>query len=230
MLRVVVFASVNAGSLLVGAALGSFRQPRPALIASMLAFGAGALIVAVAFELFAPAHHDVGLAKASVGLIVGSAGFIAVDLLLQRYTGGEATGLALVAAATLDGIPESFALGVGLAEGGSLALLAAIFVSNVPEAFGGAAEIRSTGGSAARAFGVWVVTAAIVTVALLAGRLAADVATPTQLGMMSAVAAGAVLASLADSMMPEAYAKGGPLVAFATSAGFLTAYTLTTLD
>jgi zinc transporter, ZIP family len=230
MVRAAVFASVNAGSLLIGAALGSFRQPRRALIASMLAFGAGALIVAVAFELFVPAHHDVGLAKASVGLIVGSAGFVAVDLLLQRYTGGEATGLALVAAATLDGIPESFALGVGLAEGGSLALLAAIVVSNVPEAFGGAAEIRSAGGSAARAFGVWVLTAAMVTVALLAGRLAVDVATPTQLGMMSAVAGGAVLAALADSMMPEAYAKGGPLVAFATSAGFLTAYALTTFD
>jgi zinc transporter, ZIP family len=82
MVRAVVFASVNAGSLLIGAALGSFRQPRRALIASMLAFGAGALIVAVAFELFVPAHYDVGLAKASVGLIVGSAGFVAVDLLL----------------------------------------------------------------------------------------------------------------------------------------------------
>jgi ZIP family zinc transporter len=230
MLRTIVFASVNAGSLLVGAALGSFREPRPALTASMLAFGAGALIVAVAFELFVPAHHDVGLAKASVGLFVGSAGFIGVDLMLQRYAGREASGLSLVAAATLDGIPESFALGVGLAEGGSLALLAAIVVSNVPEAFGGVAEIRSAGGSAARSFGMWVVTAALVTVALVAGRLAADLASRTTLGMMSAVAAGAVLASLADSMMPEAYAKGGPVVAFATSAGFLAAYALTTFD
>jgi hypothetical protein len=30
--------------------------------------------------------------------------------------------------------------------------------------------------------------------------------------------------------MPEAYALGGPLVAFATSAGFLVAYALTTVD
>jgi zinc transporter, ZIP family len=48
--------------------------------------------------------------------------------------------------------------------------------------------------------------------------------------MLTAFAAGAVLASLADSVMPEAYAEGGPLVAFATSLGFLTAYALTTLD
>jgi ZIP family zinc transporter len=48
--------------------------------------------------------------------------------------------------------------------------------------------------------------------------------------MVAAFAAGAVLASLADSVMPEAYAEGGPLVAFATSGGFLVAYALTALD
>jgi ZIP family zinc transporter len=48
--------------------------------------------------------------------------------------------------------------------------------------------------------------------------------------MLAAFAAGAVLASLADSVMPEAYAEGGALVAFATSGGFLAAYALTTLD
>lgn len=140
----------------------------------MLAFGAGALIVAVAFELFVPAHREVGLATASAALLVGSCVFIVVDLALQRHAGSEATGLALVASVTLDGIPENFALGVGLAEGGSLALLAAIAASNFPEAFGGAAAIRSAGRSAAHAFGVWAVTAALLTVALIAGRLAAE--------------------------------------------------------
>jgi ZIP family zinc transporter len=47
---------------------------------------------------------------------------------------------------------------------------------------------------------------------------------------VTAFAAGAVLASLADTLMPEAYGEGGPLVAFATSGGFLFAYALTTLD
>jgi hypothetical protein len=39
-----------------------------------------------------------------------------------------------------------------------------------------------------------------------------------------------VLAALAESVMPDAYAEGGPLVDFATSGGFLVAYALTTLD
>ena len=64
-------------------------------------------------------------------------------------------------------------------------------------------------------------TAALLAVALFAGRVAADVAPEDQrLGMLTAFAAGAVLASLADTLMPEAYAEGGPVVAFATSGGF----------
>jgi ZIP family zinc transporter len=230
MLRVLVFAAVSAGSLLIGAALGSLSKPPTALRGSMLAFGAGALIVAVAFELFVPAGRELGLPAASAAFLVGSSIFIVVDLVLQRYTGSEATGLALVAAVTLDGVPENFALGVGLAEGGSLALLVAIAASNFPEAFGGAAAIRSSGRSAGRAFGIWAVTAALLTVALLAGRLAAGVASPTGLGILAGLAAGAVLASVADTLMPEAYAEGGPLVAFSTTGGFLLAYALTTLD
>ena len=73
-------------------------------------------------------------------------------------------------------------------------------------------------------------TAALLTVALFAGRVAADVAPDQWLGMLTAFAAGAVLASLADTLMPEAYAEGGPVVALATSGGFLLAYALTTLD
>jgi zinc transporter, ZIP family len=50
----------------------------------MLAFASGALIVAVAFELFEPAHRQAGLARASAALLVGAAIFIAADLLIER--------------------------------------------------------------------------------------------------------------------------------------------------
>jgi ZIP family zinc transporter len=228
--EVALYAAATGGALLLGAALGCFRDPPKRLTAGMLAFAAGALVVAVAFELFEPAHRNAGLARASAALLAGAAAFIAVDLLLQRRAGAEAAGLALVASVTLDGIPENLALGVGLAESGSYALLASIVVSNLPEAFGGAAQMREGGASSARVLSVWGVTAVLLAVALVAGRVVADNASEQSLGMLTAFAAGAVLASLADSVMPEAYAGGGPLVAFATSAGFLAAYALTTLD
>jgi zinc transporter, ZIP family len=224
-----LYAAATGGALFVGAALGCFRAPPKRLTAGMLAFGAGAMVVSVAFELFEPAHREAGLPRASAALLVGAATFIAVDLLLQRHAGAEAGGLALVAAATLDGVPENLALGVGLAASGSYALLASIVVSNLPEGFGGAARMRAGGASSARVLSVWGVTAALLAVALVAGRLAAD-ASEQSLGMLTAFAAGAVLAALADTVMPEAYAEGGPLVAFATSGGFLLAYALTTFD
>jgi ZIP family zinc transporter len=229
-LQALVYAVVTGGALVVGAALGCFRTPPSRLTAGMLAFAAGAMVVSVAFELFEPAHRQAGLARASAALLVGAGAYIAIDLLLQRSAGAEAAGLALVAAAALDGVPENLALGVGLAESGSYALLASIVVSNFPEGFGGAAGMRQGGASSARALFVWGLTAAVVAVALVAGRLVADVASEHWLGMLAGFAAGAVLAALADSMMPEAYADGGPLVAFATSSGFLVAYALTTLD
>jgi ZIP family zinc transporter len=228
--QVILYAVVSAGALVIGAVLGCFRTPPTRLTAGMLAFAAGALVVAVAFELFEPAHREAGLARASAALLVGAAAFIAVDLLIERLAGADAVGLALVAAVTLDGVPENLALGVGLAESGSYALLASIVVSNLPEAFGGAAKMREGGASSARVLSVWGVTAALLAVALIAGRVAADNASGEWLGMLTAFAAGAVLASLADTLMPEAYAEGGPLVAFATSGGFLFAYALTTLD
>jgi zinc transporter, ZIP family len=228
--QLAIYAAATGGSLLVGAALGAFRAPPRTLTAGMLAFAAGALIVAVAFELFQPAHREAGLTRASIALVLGASTFIAVDLMLARKAGAGAVGLALVAAVTLDGVPENFALGVSVVEGGSLALLASIVTSNLPESFGGAAEMREGGMSRVRVLTVWAVTAALLVVALVAGRFAADGLSEQWLGTLAAFAAGAVLASVADSVMPEAYAKGGPLVAFATSAGFLVAYALTTVD
>lgn len=230
MLQTLLYAVVTSGALVVGAALGCFRTPPRRLTAGMLAFAAGSMVVAVAFELFEPAYRQAGLARASAALVAGAGAYVAVDLLLQRSAGAEAAGLALVAAAALDGVPENFALGVGLAGSGSYALLVSIVAGNVPEGFGGAARMRQGGASSRRALSVWGLTAAAVAVALFAGRLAAGVASEQWLGMLLAFAAGAVLAALADALMPEAYAEGGPLVAFATSGGFLVAFALTTLD
>ncbi len=44
-----------------------------------------------------------------------------------------------------------------------------------------------------------------------------------------ALAAGGILAMLADTMMPEAFENGGPLVALATAVGFACAFLLSHL-
>jgi ZIP family zinc transporter len=149
-------------------------------------------------------------------------------------TASQGVGLALLAAVTLDGVPENLALGVSLAGeeavgGGSLALLVAIFASNFPEALVGAVAMRSQGRSAGYAIGLWVATAALLTVAVVVGRQALAAAEPSSLAFPLAFAGGAVLASLADTLMPEAFERGRPLNAFATAAGFFVSFILADL-
>jgi ZIP family zinc transporter len=224
----------------------------------MLAFAAGALITALAFELFEDAYQHGGIWRAAIGLIVGAVVFTVLSAWLDRAaragaaepdgsdkldpdaaatdrpasaasTSGAA-GIALLAAVTLDGVPENLALGISLGEGtGGLALLAAIFVSNFPEALVGSASMREQGRSQAFIFGTWLACAAVLTIAVVVGAGPLSNTSPEAISLPLAFAAGAVLASLADTLMPEAYDKGGPLVAVSTTAGFVLSFVLSTV-
>ncbi|WP_163165990.1 ZIP family metal transporter [Arthrobacter sp. Alg241-R88] len=138
-----------------------------------------------------------------------------------------AAGLALLAAATLDGVPENLALGVSLGEGtGGLALLAAIFVSNLPEALVGAASMRSQGMSTAAVIRLWGVCSVVLVLAVVVGAGPLSGSSPETISLPLAFAAGAVIAALADTIMPEAFEHGGPAVALSTAAGFVVSFLL----
>lgn len=138
-----------------------------------------------------------------------------------------AAGMALLAAVTLDGVPENIALGVSLGEGtGGVALLAAIFVSNLPEALVGASSMRSQGRSVASVIGMWFTCAVLLVFAVVVGAGPLANTDPETISLPLAFAAGAVIASLADTLMPEAYEHGGPAVAISTAAGFVLSFML----
>ena len=138
-----------------------------------------------------------------------------------------AAGMALLAAVTLDGVPENVALGISLTEGtGGLALLAAIFVSNLPESLVGAASMRSQGRSRRSIIGLWLACAVLLVLAVILGAGPLSGSDPEVISLPLAFAAGAVIASLADTLMPEAYENGGPAVALSTAAGFVLSFVL----
>ncbi len=146
---------------------------------------------------------------------------------------GSAVGFALLAAVTLDGVPENTALGVSLIAtadvgitAGSLALLFAIFASNFPEAMVGAIAMRAADKSPRFAIGVWSAAALLLTIAVVLGFGALSGVDETALGFALAFAGGAVLASLADTLMPEAFERGRPASALATTLGFLISFVL----
>jgi ZIP family zinc transporter len=212
--------------LVLGALLGVVWRPPEPVLSGVLALATGALTAAVAFELFGPADRGGGTLRAALGFLTGALVFVVVDTLLDRYVEGRRTGFALLAAVTLDGVPENTALGVTLVGGGSLALLAAVFLSNLPESLAGTVTLREQGRSRAFAVGLWTAAAVLLAAAVLVGRLAFAGASPEALSLPLAFAGGAVLASLVDTLVPEAFARGGPWIALATAVGFVVAFLL----
>jgi ZIP family zinc transporter len=135
-------------------------------------------------------------------------------------------GFALLAAVTLDGVPENLALGVSLVEGASITLLIAIFFSNLPESLVGAVAMRREDRSAGAVLAIWGICAVILAASVVLGREVAGGMSDDALSLALGFAGGAVLASLADTLMPEAFEAGRPLNAFATCAGFFLSFVL----
>jgi ZIP family zinc transporter len=214
------WGALAASSLILGAVLGLARRWPERFVGLVLAFGAGALISAVSFDL-AEEGLEIGSAVAvAAGLAVGALAFYVLDGAFGR---GGTNALAL--GAFLDGIPEQLVLGIGLAagEGVSLGLLAAIFVSNLPEAIGSSTAMRDAGTRPAAIRRLWGMIALGCAVATPIGFALADVTGGDLEAGINGFAAGALLVMLIDSMIPEARDKAGRAGGLITVLGFAVA-------
>ncbi len=101
-----------------------------------------------------------------------------------------------------------------------VALLLAIFVSNLPEAMGSADAMRKAGTPRATILRLWLIVAAICTVATVAGYAAADAVSGDLTAAIDGFAAGALLVMLIDSMIPDARSEAGRAAGLVTVLGF----------
>jgi zinc transporter, ZIP family len=253
-----LYGLAASSSFIVGVLIGLVANPPRRVVASVTAFGAGVLVSALSFELMQEAFAEGGAAYVITGFLTGAVLYVLADVALERMaarspkrtgrdpvdvvpdaaakpetpTTSAVAGTALLVGALLDGIPENAAIGVSLhadGQGLGVVLLAAVFMGNVPESLGSTASMREEGRSRAAILGIWSValvacTAATVLGYALLGGLSAD-----WIAAVLALAAGGILAMLADTMMPEAFEHGGPLVALATAVGFVCAISLSVL-
>ncbi len=143
---------------------------------------------------------------------------------------GPAIGYALLAAVTLDGVPENLAMGVALVDSANATLLVAIFASNLPESIAGAQKMRKAGQGSRSIMAIWCGAAVLLAIPVVVGYGALEDVSDETLAIPLGFAAGAVLASLADTLMPEAYADahGNKWIAMATAAGFLLSFLVST--
>jgi ZIP family zinc transporter len=238
------WGALAASSLVVGAVLGLGRSWSQRQVGIVLAFGAGALISAVSFEL---AQEGIALGDAGytgVGLGLGAFAYFALDgLIARRFSAGRGRsgrgrgeggggGTALALGAFLDGIPEQLVLGINLAAGGGIgvALLVAIFVSNLPEAMGSSEQMRLAGTAREAILRLWLAVAAICTLATVAGWVIADNVSGNAQAAIDGFAAGALLVMLIDSMIPDAREDAGRAAGLVTVLGFALAAGLSNLS
>ena len=222
-----VIAAVSS-ALVLGALWGLYGRLGDRTEGFVLAAGGGALMLAAVLELIVPALEVTSLAVTVGAVMLGAAVFAFIDYLIDERWGDEG-GAGLLAAVTLDGVPENLALGVALigAEVQEVAALAAsIFLSNLPEAAGGARRMRQTGWRRGRILAIWAATAVLLGVAAAAGNLILAGTSEEILAPIRAFAGGAVISSLATEIFPKAYRRDHHMAGVATAIGFLAALAL----
>jgi ZIP family zinc transporter len=243
---------VVAASLVAGAVAAAKLTLPSRLSAVLTAFGGGVLFAAVALELVPEADAEAGVGLTAAGLLAGTLIYVLVDGWLNRdeetkamrramhaaaagremqMPAGEASevrrGESIAAGIFVDGVPESLALGLTIAEGQvGVALLAGIVLGNVVESYG-AAQPMIAGGQTRR-FAVLLLSAiglALALATVVGGTVLAD-ASGELVGTAQAVAAGAVLAVISIAVIPHAFEEVSSEVATATVAGFIVGYLL----
>ena len=222
------WGGMSASGLLLGAAGGYYAPLQHTTIARAMTLAAGVLLAVVATDLVVNARAAASLHQAVMGMLCGAVVFSTVNWMLSRRgathrkrcgDGVEqpredqqpGSGLAIAAGTFLDGVPEGVVLGLSVLQQDApgLGTVAAFFLANIPEALSSSAGMRRAGRSAGYVFGVWIGIASLIGLAAAVAGLVLVGAGPAVRGVVEAFAAGAILALVAETMIPEGF-HGSP--------------------
>lgn len=237
---------LSGGALVLGALIGYTIQLPRRTVAGVMAFGAGVLISALSFELMLEGYREGGRQATSLGFAGGAVAYSVANWLVarrgakhrkrsegQQPSEAEApgSGTAIAVGALLDGVPKSIAIGLTMLGGGgvSVATVVAIFISNLPEGISSSAGMKQAARTPGFIFGLWTSIAVVsgiaaVTGYTLFGGLSAEARAAT-----TGSAAGAILAMLMDTMIPEAFEGAHNYSGLIATAGFLVSFALSIL-
>lgn len=231
MVEAFFWGALGASALLIGALAAYLATPSPKFIAVVMALGTGLLLGSVSFELIDEALKTTDVALVGAYTLVGAAAFTVGDWWLERRGGGDrkdsggaqAAGspLAIVLGSVLDGIPESFVLGLTVLQGQvSVALLIGVLLSNLPEGMSSSSGLRLAGWPRARVVRMWLVVIAVSAASAAIGYAVLDPTHGRTGAFAQAFAAGALLTMVADTLLPEAFRVEGLYTGSLVAIGF----------
>jgi ZIP family zinc transporter len=229
-------------SLVIGSLVAWFVKVPREVVALVMAFGAGVLISALSFDLVDEAARSGGVVPTIAGFVAGAVVYVVLDQILEhggfrrkqhRRKGGSGaagasggTGVGIALGALLDGVPETAVQGLSLTGGGALSVgvLVAVVISNFPEGMSSTADLKESGRGARYVFGLWTSIAVICALSSLGGYALLGGLPESGQSVVMAFAAGAILAMICDTMIPEAFRKAQALTGLVTVLGFVASY------
>ena len=237
---------IGGGALFVGAGVAWFVKAPRLVVLAVMAFGAGVLISTLAFELVAEAADGGGIVPTAAGFLGGAVVYIVADWLVsrpkpaatnsrniaKRRGNGKAAlsggGAAIAIGSLIDGIPESVVMGLSVLQTGGLSIpiVAAIAISNIPEGLSSTAAFKQDGSRGRTVALLWGGITAASVLAAVVGYLALQTAPPELIAIITSVAAGALLAMVANTMIPEAFERLHLLTGLWVTLGFLLAFVM----
>lgn len=231
------WGAVTAAGIIVGALLGVYARLSHRSVARAMSLGAGLLLAAAAVELAAEVTRASPWTGVGV-LLLGAGTFSAANAWLSRRGAkdrkrcGECvaqpseadapnSGLAIALGTALDAVPEAIVLGLTLhAHGPSAGLIVAITLGNLPEAMSASAGMRAARRSVAWILGLWLLISAATIGLTGVGYAFAGLLTAHHALLLQAFGAGALLAMVAETLLPEAAHEAPAYAGLVAAAGF----------
>jgi ZIP family zinc transporter len=222
MLNAIFWSALATGTLLIGMALAYRNAVSLRWTGLVMAFGAGAIISAVTYQLILAPLNEVGGQYYIVvlGVAAGALTFYFADKWVDKmggsnrgdFDGGQAdgSGPAILLGSLLDGVPESLVLGLSLVHSPqiSMAFIFAVAIGNIPQGLGGTSGMLASGWERSRITRLWLAVCALSIMAAVLGYVMASRMSNATGAAVNAFAAGALLVMLCDSMIPEAFEHG----------------------